>query len=370
MFFVRLLAIARKEIRHIARDPQITFMAVIAPAFVLFLLAYVFAVDARTSRIGVMDLDRSPTSREVVSKLTASGELMVVRECRDYDEIGHLLTRGEAQGVLVIPHGFGESVAAGYPEPLQAVVDASDYFGYQSTSASLSMRIAALDLTLVPPTDLNQAPLIVQTRNLFNPTGKWLYVMVPGLMAAAFCFPAIAVALASTREVERGSYESLLCTPMRTSEYLLGKLLPYLAAAMLGALLAWGLARYWFQVSFRGSMGTYLSLTLAFLLALLSMGILVGTVSSSQRQAIILIVVVFFIPTFFMSGLWAPLDSHSPMTRVIRAVLPAANYVTSNRAVFLKGLGLSDLRPELSNLLRIALAALAASHILARKEIA
>jgi ABC-type multidrug transport system permease subunit len=194
--------------------------------------------------------------------------------------------------------------------------------------------------------------------------------MVPGLMAAAFCFPAIAVALACTREIEHGSYESLLSTPMRMPEYLLGKLLPYLGVGSLGALLSWLLALLWFQVPFRGTLGSFTVLALVFLLSLMSLSILIGSASGNQRHAVIIIVLTFFIPTFFMSGLLQPLEAGSPSARVLKLILPAANYVTINRGVFLKGLGVDGLGREVGNLLRISGVALLASYLLARRKVA
>jgi len=371
MSLLRTLAIARKEMGHLYRDPQIIFMVVIAPALVLFMLTYVFAVDTDTVNIGVMDLDRSPDSRRVLLALTATGELRLVQECHSYSEITDLLARGSASAVLVFPPAFGRSMQRGQPLAVQAIVDGSDYFGSRAVANGLAARLAAVGLRLLPAAGRAGAPrLAVQTRTLYNFTGKWLYAMVPGLMAAALCFPAIAMALACTREVERGSYETLLSTPLRPAEYLLGKLLPYLAAGMVGALLAWGLALAWFRVPFRGALLDEMALTLVFMLALMSVSILVGVAVNVQRHAIIIIVIILFIPTFFMSGLLLPLDPARPMSRIIKLALPAANYVVSNRAVFLKGLGLGDLWTEVSNLLRIAGVALLASYLFVRRRIA
>jgi ABC-2 type transport system permease protein len=371
MSLARTLAIARKELAHLYRDPQILFMVVIAPALILFMLTYVFAIDADTVDIGVLDLDRSPDSRQVLQQLTAGGELRLVQTCNSYQEVAELLTRGRAAAVLVFPPAFGRSVQQGQPIPLQAIVDGSSYFGARSVANDLATRLAAIGLRTLPITDQASAPrLAVQMRTLYNFTGKWLYAMVPGLMAAALCFPAIAMALACTREMERGSYESLLSTPLRPAEYLMGKLLPYLATGMVGALLAWGLALAWFRVPFRGTLLNEMALTLVFMLALMSMSILVGVMANVQRHAILIIVIVLFIPTFFMSGLLVPLDPERPVARIIKLVLPAANYVISNRAVFLKGLGLADLWTEVHNLLRIAGMALLASYLFMRRKVA
>ncbi|MBN1401701.1 MAG: ABC transporter permease [Anaerolineae bacterium] len=367
----RTIAIAHKELRHIYRDRQILFITLLAPVFVLFLLANTFSLDTETMRIGVMDRDHSPASRRYIEALTAEGTVRVVCMCADYEEIDHLLVRGEAAAVIVIPPNFGASLAAQQPEILLAVIDSSDYFQGRGTYVDLAARTMAFAesqarMGTSPPIP----PLQFSSRSLYNPTLKWLHSMVPGLMAAAFCFPAIAVALACTREIEQGSYESLLSTPMRMPEYILGKLLPYLGVGSLGAFFSWMLALLWFRVPFRGTLGSFIVLALAFLLSLMSLSILIGTASGNQRHAVIIIVLTFFIPTFFMSGLLRPLEADSPFAQVLKLILPAANYVTINRGVFLKGLGLDQLGREVTSLLRISGMALLASYLVARRKVA
>jgi hypothetical protein len=102
----------------------------------------------------------------------------------------------------------------------------------------------------------------------------------------------------------------------------------------------------------------------------MSFSILVGSMAKNQRHVIIIIVLAYFIPTFFMSGLLSPLEPGSLSTRIIRLVLPAASYVRINRALFLKGLGIAELTSEMVNLLRISLVSLAGSFVLARRNVA
>jgi hypothetical protein len=111
-------------------------------------------------------------------------------------------------------------------------------------------------------------------------------------------------------------------------------------------------------------------LAAVFLLSLLSVSILIGTAAANQRQAIIAIVLVFFIPTFFMSGMIQPLEPGSTQTELLKRVLPAANYVTINRGVFLKGMSATELGPELANLLRVSVVALVASLLVTRRKVA
>ena len=371
MSIARTIALMRKEMRHIRRDPQSIFMTMLAPPVVLFLLAYTFSADLDLLRIGVIDHDRSAISREFLRGLTATGDIVIRAYPENYEAATRLLTAQTIKVAIIIPPGFGASVYRGAPQPLQAVLESSRYTYANQIYRSLSACAEEIGADLLRQTANEVAsPLVVSAHALYNPTLKWLTSMVPGLMAAAFCFPAIAVALACAREVERGSYEGLLSTPMRIPEYLLGKLLPYLATGLVGAMLAWVLAVSWFRIPFRATLGAYALLATVFLLSLMSLSILIGSTSGNQRQAIIIIVLVFFIPTFFMSGLLRPLAPDSPLTRVLKLVLPAANYVGINRALFLKGLSLGALREETVNLLRISAVALGASVLFARRRVA
>jgi ABC-2 type transport system permease protein len=371
MSIARTLALMRKEFRHILRDPQILFTALLAPAVVLFLLAYTFAADLETVRIGVMDCDRSPASRQYLAALTADGSVQRVAECASYDDVLALLRRAGAGAVIVIPPGYGASLASGRPLAIQAVLDGSDYMDSAQVYRDLAQRTTAYGTSLAQTrAGTSLVPIEVHVRALYNAPLKWIHAMIPGLMAAAFCFPAIAMALACTRETEQGSYEGLLSTPLRTPEYLLGKLLPYLLTGSLASLLTWGLALAWFHVPFRGTLGSYLLLGAVFLLSLMSLSILVGAAARNQRHAIIIIVLIFFIPTFFLSGLLIPLEPGSRMAAVLKTVLPAANYVIINRAIFLKGLGAGAVRGEVANLLRISAVALVASYAVTRRKVA
>lgn len=371
MAFRGLLAILRKEFRHILREPQTIFMTTIAPAFVLFLLAYTFSVDMDTVRIGIYDQDRSAVSRRYISGMTADGDVILVRDCTSYYDVHGLLQRGDALAVIVIPPGFGDSVVAGAPKELQLVLDGSDYHGSQGVQATLMQRTAALSNALLDARGAAATvPLVAKTRALYNVSLKWLYAMVPGLMAAAFCFPAIAVALACTREIERGSYEGLLATPIGMGGYLLGKLIPYLVTGSIGAFLCWVVATTWFRVPFRGRLVEYMLLAAVFLVSQMSLGILVGSAVANQRQAIIIVLLLFFVPTMFLSGLLQPLDADALSTKVLKIVLPAANYVASNRALFLKGLGIADLWSQVWNLVRIAIVALVLGFVFSRRVVA
>ncbi|HHX65036.1 MAG TPA: ABC transporter permease [Chloroflexi bacterium] len=367
---VRTLTLIHKELRHIVRDPQILFMVLVAPAFVLLLLAYTFAADLQIIRIGIMDGDRSAISRDYVSTLAADGEITIVGSYESYAEVDSALRRGHVNLVVVIPPGWSSDLIAGRETHIQLILDGSDYQQSLAYSRNISQRTTAFGVSLAAGMGGLPGPVDVRTRALYNGPLKWMDAMIPGLMAMAFSFPAIAAALACTRETERGSYEGLLSTPIRPIEYLLGKLLPYLTLGTAGTLLSWALACWWFRVPFRSSLGDYVALTAVFMLSLVSLSLLIGVTMASQRHAIVIVVFLFFIPSFFLSNLIQPLERGSVMERVLMVTLPATNYVDISRALFLKGASVRELQGYTMNLLRISGAAIAASLLLFRKKVA
>jgi ABC-2 type transport system permease protein len=173
--------------------------------------------------------------------------------------------------------------------------------------------------------------------------------MVPGLIAVVMSAPGFAIAASLTRERELGTLEGLIVTPLRNSELLVGKFLPYATSGLLGAVLTVAIAVFWFRVPFRGNFPLFLLLSADFLLASLWLSLLIANFLRSQQAATVAMFLVFFMPSFFLAGLLRPVDRTSLTAQVEAFVLPATHYITISRGVFLKGVGLADMwKPALA----------------------
>ncbi|MFQ6058762.1 MAG: ABC transporter permease [Anaerolineae bacterium] len=375
----RWFAITYKEFRHITRDPRTFFLVTISPAVLLFMLAYVFAFDVTHMVLGVMDLDRSALSRQYVSALTSDGELEVRSYLGHYEEAEDALLRGELDAVLVIPPDFEEGVHSGSPTPLQAIVDGADPIVGGETLRSLASRTNAFALGLLPEggsvpaagpvAQCYGAGLDVRGRAWYNPDLKSLISMVPGLMAVVLCMPALAVALALAREKEVGSFEALIATPLSRTEYLAGKLVPYVLSGLASVGLAWLVAISWFRVPFRGDFPLFLLLAVDYLVASMGLSMLVASFASSQQTAMLTVLMIFFVPSFFLSGLTLPVNKESLWTLLAAYSLPTTHFIVIARGVFLKGLGLADLWPPVLSLGGIGSLTLALSLLFTRKRV-
>jgi ABC-2 type transport system permease protein len=366
----RLLAVVRKELRHITRDVRILFLVTVAPAFLLVTLSYVFALDVGRINVAVRDLDRTSLSRDFVARLSADEDFDVVAHVQQDEEVESLLVRGTADLVLTIPHGFTDAALAGGPAEMQCIVDGSDSITANQTLGLLQQRVTDFVTDLLGQHSVDVGiGLRVDDRAWYNETLKSLVSMVPGMLAVIMCMPALALTLALAREKETGSFEGLTATPVRGGEYLIGKLVAYVIGGMVSLALAWLVATQWFRVPFRGGFLDFLLLAAVYLFASMGISLLVANFVRNQQTAMFLILMVFFIPSFFIAGLILPV-SDRPVAQAVAYALPTTHFIDICRGVFLKGLGVASLWRQAAILLGMGAVSLAGSLALLKKKIA
>jgi ABC-2 type transport system permease protein len=348
----RPAALVRKELLHIIRDPRNLFLVTLSPAFLLFLLSYVFSFDVGQLDLAVLDLNRSALSRRYVSSLTSDRDLVVTHNVESYEEALLLLVGGDVDALLVIPPGFSDEINAGTPSAreavqVQAVVDGADPFAGGQALRALEARSQAF---VANRSGLPQMGVAVDVSTLawYNPGLESLFSMVSGLLAIVLIMPTMAFALALAREKETGTLESLLVTPISALEYLGGKMLAYLAAGLVSAVLALLVAVLWFKIPFRGSLWTYLLLSGIYLLACMGIVVVIVSFIRSQQTAMFVVMLAFLVPSFFLAGLTTPVVTESWGARLTSYALPTTHFVEIGRSLFLKGLSLDYLqRPAL-----------------------
>jgi len=366
----RLFAISRKEFHHITRDPRTLLLVLIAPAFLLMMLAYVFAFDVDKFSMVVLDQDRTDISRRYISDLTGDGTFEVVSYLENYSEIERLMQAGRAKVALVIPHGTTDKLQAGRAAEVQAVIDGVDAITGQQAAAQLEQRSRLFSQKMLPAASAQPIGFIdIRTLAWYNPSIKSLNSMVPGLIGVVLIMPALALALAFAREKELGSFEGLAATPIRGYEYIFGKLLTYLGFAMASMIPILIAALAWFRVPLRGSVIELAVVTLLYLSATFGLALLVANFVKSQQAAMLIMILVFFIPSLFLTGLIVPVDTSSPVMALVGGILPASQYVVLARGVFLKGLPLTEFASPLVILLIISAATLTLSLAVFKKRI-
>jgi ABC-2 type transport system permease protein len=349
----RTLAIMRKECLHIIRDHRTLFLVTLSPAFLLFTLTYVLTFDVQQVSYAVLDQDRSELSRRYVAGLVSEENVSLTGYVSSYSEVDGWFLRRQASAVVVIPPGFQADLGRRRSATIQVILDGTDPVIASDALARVRARtqgfIGQEELGPLSPSGAALAsslPLDVRLRIWYNPGERSLFSLVPGLLGVVLVMPTMSCAVALAREKETGTLEQLLATPMRRAEFWFGKLIPYIVSGLLSCVLAIMVATVWFKVPFRGNVLTFGLLILDFLVATTGLSLLIASFVSSQQAATIGNFLIFFLPSFFLSGLYQPVPKELSPSTLASYSLPTTYFVTIARGVLLKGVGLAELWPE------------------------
>jgi ABC-2 type transport system permease protein len=366
----RLLAIARKEVIQLRRDPRSLIMAFVVPAFLTLVFGYVMNFDVKHLKLGVLDLDRTMASRELVSAYASSGYFTVTRQVARTGDVEPLLQRGAVRMVLVIPTGFARDLAAGRPATVQALVDGGD-----ANTAAIALNYATAITGSWSARALlrgvrRTALVTPEIRVWYNEELKSSNMVVPGLIAVIMMIiAAMLTALTIAREWERGTMEQLAATPVHPVEVILGKLVPYFAIGLFDVAVAVTIGLTVFKVPFRGNALLLLGTTSLFLLGALGLGIFISAAIKSQLLATQIAMLATYLPSLLLSGLMFDIASMPKALAAITTIVPARYFITVLRGVFLKGVGPHVLWPQALGMLLFAVIGLSLAVRAFRKEI-
>jgi len=378
MNLLRTWAVVRKEARHIMRDRRSFFLVTVSPAFLLLVMAYTFMVDIKNVAVAVMDRDGTPLSRRYLAGMGGTGDVLVRYVAEDYGDLERWLMTSEAKAAIVVPPGFEAALQAGREAQVQVLVEGTEpttantamqHIGGYTQQFALEIASEAAARAGLAVDDAALAPVSLRMRTWYNPTLKAVIGFLPALIAMVMGMPAVSTTLALTREKEHGTLEQLIVTPIRRSELLVGKLIPYILSGLLGVILCVILAVYWFESPFKGSFALYLVLSIDFLLASLAIALVMSVFVKSQQAAQLGAMLVFFFPGFFLSGIFYPLVSMQPLMKMEAYMVPTTHYVLISRGIFLKGQGLETLWPYALALLAMGMVFMALAILLFRKKL-
>lgn len=344
----KILAVARKELRQIRRDPLTLTMLLGVPAMMLLLYGYALNFDVRHVALAVEDRDRGAASRELISAFVQSTYFDLVGGLPSGGSPEELFRRNRARAVLVVPEGYGEKLGSGRTVQVQFLVDGTDsntagtILGYaESLTQERNVALLAEAWSRQRPDPL-PAAIDYRPRVWFNPELKSTQFLVPGLVGFILMLTAvISTALSVVREKERGTLEQLRITPLRAEQLLLGKTLPYLVISLLATVIILAVARGLFGVEVRGSYLDLFLATLIYLLGALGFGLLISSIAPNQAMAFQAGAVGSMLPAIFLSGFIFPLHNMPEALQVVSYAVPARYYLVILRGVILKGAPLS-----------------------------
>lgn len=333
----RIFAIARKEVFHILRDPRSLAVAVLMPLMMLVLFGYALDMDLEKLRVAVLDEDHTVSSRAFVREMTGSDFIVEAGRLGNRGEVEPGFRQGLFHAALVIPSGYGEALVRGETARVQVLVDGADATTAESVDNYLNQIVARVNDNLRGQT-LAAPMLLPRIRFVFNPELESAAFIVPGLVALIMMMIcALLTSIAITREKETGTMEQMLTTPVTATQVVVGKVIPYTLIAIIDAALVLALGVLIFHVPMHGSWLVLAGYSLLFLLVALALGLMINTITDSQQVAMIMSLMITFLPTIILSGFVFPIESMPRVLQWITYIIPARYYMTVIRGVMLAG---------------------------------
>jgi len=351
----RTAAMFIKEFVQLRRD-RLTFATMIfIPVVQLLLFGYAINTTPRHLPTAVLVHEDSDLSRSVLAALNNTSYFALTRLARTEAEMDHWMRSGDVLFGVEIPAGFERGVRRGDRPALLVAADASDPVAAGTALSALEgvVRTALARDRGLPDTTAAPAAFEIRQHRRYNPAAVTSLNIVPGLLGTILTMTMlIFTALSVTRELERGTMESLLAMPIKPLEIMLGKIAPYIFIGFLQAALILLFAMTLFAVPVEGSMLLLGLLSTLFIATNLSIGYTFSTIAQNQLQAIQMSF-MFFLPNILLSGFMFPFAGMPRWAQWIGELLPLTHYIRIVRGIMLKGATLYDLRSE-----ALALAAL------------
>jgi len=348
----RILEIIRKEFLQVRRDRKMLPILFIAPVIQLSLLGYAATTDLRNVPVVVANLDRSAESRELLNAFSSSGDLVLRHYVDSPAHIDRYLDRNDADIAIVIPVDYAENLRSGRTASVQVLVDGTKVnatnalnqlaaaVGTHSQSL-VARRFASSGLTIQRP-EVN-----VETRMWYNPELSSRNFMVPAVLALVLMIITMLVtSMAIVKERENGTMEQIVVTPIRSSELILGKLIPFFLIGIVEAMLVLAIAVWWFNVPLRGSVPLLMAFSLLFIVNAQGLGLFVSTISHTQQQAMMTSVFFVMLPMILLSGFVFPIENMPEPIQWVTYLMPMRYFLVIVRGIFLKGVGWEVLWPQ------------------------
>jgi ABC-2 type transport system permease protein len=373
----RLMQMLLKEFIQVFRDKRTRYILIGPPLIQMLIFGYAATFEIRHVPLAVLDLDHTQESRELISRFSSTQYFDLQRQLTHPAQIPELIDRGEVTVALQIHPGFSENLRKGQTAELQVVVDATNSntaliaAGYanqiaqnfaQDYQRDRMQRISPQLVALIPRVEL-------QPRPLYNTDLKSRWFFVPGVIGSlTLVLVTTLTAFAVVREREIGTLEQIMVTPIRPVEFILGKTLPFFLIGLLDVALIATVGTLWFQVPFRGQVSVLLSGTVLFLLCQLGVGLLISTVSSTQQQA--MVTAFFFImPAITFSGFGFPISTMPQWLQQVTYLDPLRYFLVVIRGVYLKGVGMDVLWPQMAGMAALGAGVLTLSVFRFRKAL-
>jgi ABC-2 type transport system permease protein len=368
----RIWALIRKEGRQVVRDPSSFAIGVVLPVMLILLFGYGLSLDVKNVPIAVVI--ESPSSQ--ASEIAASFQLSPYFETHMTPSMADaqaLVRTDKVDGIVLLQSDFARRAASG-DASVQLVVNGIDGNTARIIEAYAEAAIAQSGARATAEGQADPAGAggvaVIESQLWFNSANDSRYFLVPGLIVLIVTLiGAFMTSMVVAREWERGTFEALFVTPVRTDEILISKIAPYFLLGMGGLLLCMASARFMFDVPLRGSFVTLMGVSMLYLLVSVATGLLISSTLKSQFLASQVTLVATFMPALMLSGFIYDLRSVPLAIRLVSYLVPARYYVSLLQTMFLAGDVWGVILPNAAILALVAFVMLALTRRATRKSL-
>jgi ABC-2 type transport system permease protein len=334
----------RKEFLQIFRNKSMLPILFVMPVIQLLVLSFAATYELNEVKFAVVDMDRSKESRELITKLEATGHFTLYGYYNDPETAISTIDRNETKLVVQFGTDFSENLLSTGNGEVQLIIDAVDGSTAGLIQSYVNSIIADMNLELLEEQNLSglnkrSAGINIQPVNWYNPDLDYITFMVPGILVVLVSMIGLFLSgMNIVREREIGTIEQLNVSPITKSEFMIGKLVPFWMIGMFDLLIGLALARFGFQIPFLGSLFTILVIAGIYMILIQGLGLFISTITHTQQQAMFIawfMMVVFIL----MGGLFTPVESMPVWAQELNRLNPVAYFIRIMRMVLLKGAG-------------------------------
>jgi ABC-2 type transport system permease protein len=333
----RIFAQARKELTQIARDRLALTLALVLPLCLLILLSTAISLTVTGMPLIVQDLDNSPASRDFTDAFRASNTFHVVAWPSNRQPSEAFRTN-TARGALIIPFHFGQDLARGANTEVQMLVDATDANTAKLVQGYSGEIVAAYNAQAGGSS--HPVPVTADVRLWFNPGRDSKKFYGPGIFVLGISmFPPLLATLASAKEGELKTILQVYVSNVPAHEFILGKVLAFMAIALCEAVLELILLFTYFGLHFAGDPTPFFVATVLYAFCVATFGTMIGCAVPNQAASIQAVALGGFLLVFLLSGLLFPVSNIPASIRWISGIVWGKYYIEIVRDALLTGGG-------------------------------
>lgn len=343
-----------KEFLQMLRDPRMRIVIFGMPVIQMMIMAFALTTDVMNVRTALVDMDKTPESRDLINNFTAGGYFKISMNLDSINEISSVLDRADVRAVINIPSGFASDIKSGKSAKFQIITDGTDnnstaiVLGYANTIVNgYSSKIM---MERLRQNGITQNPINIETkpRAWFNINQESRYYFVPSLIAVMlFIFSLLLTSIGIVKEKEIGTIEQVMVTPIRRVEFILGKTIPYMITGYISMTLMLIVALVVFGVHVKGSYFLLYLLSGVYLCGNMGLALIISASATTQQQAMLTSFLILM-PCVMLSGFMFPIHNMPEAVQYATVLNPMRWFLYILRGIVMKDVGFATLLPEIA----------------------